>query len=102
MMKWIGLAAFVVMLAMISYGFVAGDGFTTEGGLLLDLAWGRVTIVDLYVALAIIGAWIVRREGWRRAIPWLAGLVIGGSLTAGLYLVTTSRGSRFAFPPSEH
>ena len=98
MMKWIGLAAFVVMLGMISYGFVSGDGFTTEGGLLMDLAWGRVTLVDLYVALAIIGAWIVKREGWRRATPWLAGLVVGGSLTAGLYLLKASRDSRLALP----
>ncbi len=49
-----------------------------------------MTIVDLYVALALFGAWIVSREGAVRSLPWLLGLVVGGSLTAGVYLVYTS------------
>lgn len=90
-MRILGLLAAVVMTGMIIYGFVAGEGFGDEGGALLDLAWGRVTIVDLYVALALFGAWIVRREGVVRSVPWLLGLVVGGSLTAGVYLVYTSK-----------
>ena len=41
-----GLGA-LAMVAVLVYGFVAGD-FTGEGGRLLAMPWGRVSLVDLY------------------------------------------------------
>ena len=78
------------MAATIAYGFIAGD-FGEEGGAILDLAWGRVTLIDLYVGLALFGAWIVIREGWRRALPWLAGLIVLGSFGAAVYAFLAAR-----------
>ena len=55
-----------VMAVTIAYGFAAGS-FSDEGGTILDLAWGRVTLIDLYVGLALFGGWIVLRErSWKR------------------------------------
>jgi hypothetical protein len=101
-MRWatvIGSVVAAVMVAAIGYGFIAGE-FGAEGRAILDLAWGRVTLIDFYAAMTLVGAWIVYREGRRRAVPWLIGLVILGSLTAGAYVARTAvaaRGDAAAF-----
>ena len=83
---WIGV---VVMVAALVYGFSAGE-FGAEGSQILDLAWGRVTLIDLYTGLFLIGAWIVWRErSLARALPWLVGMVFLGALAAAAYVVTT-------------
>ncbi len=74
----------LVMLAAIVYGFLSGD-FGDEGGVLLDLAWGRVTLIDLYVGLVLFGGWILLRERSARAIPWLVALIVLGNLAAAVY-----------------
>jgi hypothetical protein len=72
------------MAATIAYGLAAGS-FSDEGGTILDLAWGRVTLIDLYVGLALLGGWIVLRERSWRAMPWLVALVFLGNLASALY-----------------
>lgn len=82
----------VVTLSMagaIVYGFVAGD-FGDEGSAILDLAWGRVTLIDLYLGLVLFGGWIVMRERSVRAVPWLLALVVLGNFAAGLYAFIVS------------
>lgn len=74
----------ILMLGVIAYGFLAGD-FGAEGGVILDLVWGRVTLVDLYVGLVLIGGWIVIRERSAAAAPWLVALVVLGNLAAAGY-----------------
>ena len=82
------LAWFVVaaMIAAIAYGFAAGS-FSEEGSSILGLAWGKVTLIDLYLGFAMFGAWIAFRE---RDIPrvagWWVALAVLGNLTAGIYL----------------
>jgi hypothetical protein len=76
----------LAMAATIVYGFVAGS-FTEEGAVLLGLAWGRVTLVDLGLAFALVWAWIAWREAspWRGA-AWLVATVTTGSLALFLYV----------------
>jgi len=74
----------VVMAATIIYGMSAGS-FGDEGGEILDLAWGRVTLIDLYVGLALFGGWIVIRERSPVAVPWLVALVLLGNFATALY-----------------
>ena len=73
-----------VMAATIAYGMAAGS-FSDEGGTILDLAWGRVTLIDLYVGHALFGGWIFLRERSWRAVPWLVALVFLGNLASALY-----------------
>lgn len=83
---WVGV---VFMAAALIYGFSAGN-FGAEGSQILDLAWGRVTLIDLYTGLLLVAAWIVWREGSLvRALPWLIAMVFLGSLAAAAYVVTT-------------
>lgn len=74
----------LVMLGAIVYGFAAGD-FGDEGGVLVDLAWGRVTLIDLYVGLVFFGGWIALRERSWLIVPWLLALAVLGNLAAGAY-----------------
>ena len=73
-----------VMAATIAYG-LAADSFSDEGSMILDLAWGRVTLIDLYVGLALFGGWVVLRERNWRAVPWLIALVFLGNLASAFY-----------------
>ena len=78
-----GLVA-IVMATTIVYGFVSGD-FGDEGRMILEMAWGRVSLVDLYLGLVLFGGWIVIRERSARALPWLAALLVLGNLAAAVY-----------------
>lgn len=74
----------VLMTGTVVYGLVAGE-FGEEGRTILELAWGRVTLIDLYIGLALFGGWIVIRDGWARAGPWFVALVVLGNLAAAVY-----------------
>jgi len=87
-MKGARLLAFVGLLAMtvvLVYGFTVGD-FAAEGGKLLSMPWGIVSLVDLYVGFALFAGWIVYREGVTfRSILWILLLVVLGFWAASLY-----------------
>ena len=80
------VVALLVMAGVIAFGFISGD-FTGEGSQIWGLAWGKVTLVDLYVGLAIFGVWVAARE--RRIVSttiWWITLVVLGNLAAAVYL----------------
>ncbi len=83
--------ATLAMAAVIVWGLVAGD-FGADGAALLGLVWGRVTMVDLYLAFAAVWAWIAWREASPvRAVLW-AVLVAGlGSLAIWGYVWWAAR-----------
>lgn len=78
------------MLAVIAAAFATAS-FAGDGAVLLDLAWGRVTLVDLYLAFGVLWLWIAFRErSVPRAAAWLLATVTTGSLAIGLYLLWAS------------
>lgn len=80
------LLGLLTMLAIILYGFSRGD-FFEEGKIITSMAWGRVTLVDLYVGLAFFALWIIHRESSiLRAAAWIILLVFLGNLAASAYL----------------
>jgi hypothetical protein len=90
-MRTIGTVVLVAMLLSLGHGFAAGD-LGREGGVLLDLAWGRVSLVDIYTGVFVFGAWIVWREGSiLRAMPWLVILALLGNFGVAPYLLWISR-----------
>ena len=78
------------MAATIVYGFAAGD-FGDEGSAILDLAWGRVSLIDLYLGFVLFGGWILLREPSVRAVPWLVALAVLGNLAAAIYAYLAAR-----------
>jgi hypothetical protein len=90
-LKTIGWIVMVGMLGAIGYGF-SGGSFFDEGSQLLGLAWGRVTIIDLYLMFAVFAAWIWWREqNVLRSVLWTVALATLGSVAAGAYLVMAAR-----------
>ncbi len=86
----VGLMSALAMVGAIAYGMASG-GFTDELRAVLELPWGRVTLVDLAAGLLLIGAWIVWREGSLvRALPWWVAMAVTGNLAGGLYVVWTA------------
>lgn len=78
--------AVLVMAAVIVFGFVSGE-FTSEGSQIWGLAWGKVTLVDLYVGLAIFGVWVaVRQRGIVTTALWWLALIVLGNFAAAIYL----------------
>lgn len=96
-MTLVRILALVVTAGMsvaIVFGLIEGD-FSAEGSQIWALAWGRVSLVDLYLGLAIFGGWVAVRE--RRPFPtmlWWIALVLLGNFAAGVYLITASFRSR--------
>lgn len=89
-MRRVGAIGLVVMVMALSYGVLEGD--SGEGAALIDLAWGRVSLVDIYTGVFVLGAWIVWREPsmWR-ATPWLVLLIVFGNFGITPYLLWISR-----------
>ena len=78
-----------VMAITIIAGLAAGN-FSDEGSTILDLAWGRVTLIDLYVGLVLFGGWVVIRERSASAVPWLISFVFLGNLATAVYALKAS------------
>ncbi len=79
-----------VMTSLIVGGFSAAS-FTEEGGALLALTWGRVTLIDIYLAFLFGWLWIAWRErSPARAALWAAATVVTGSLALFAYLLGAS------------
>jgi len=93
--KLIALVGLLAMTGVLIYGFVVGD-FGGEGKQLLEMPWGIVSLVDLYVGFALFSCWIVYRErSAARSIIWVILMMVLGSFTASLYTLialVTSRG----------
>ncbi len=75
----------LAMGAVLIYAFTAGD-FRAEGGQLLAMPWGIVSLVDLYVGFTLFAGWIVYREEsvWRAGV-WIVLLMTLGFFIGSLY-----------------
>ena len=104
---WAGLVSMSIALV---YAFAAGQ-FRVDGLKLLDNPWGLVTLVDVYVGFALFSCWIVWRETQaKKALMWIALIVVGGNLVSTLYVLIALHeskgnvelfwhGSRWESPP---
>jgi len=75
----------VVMFAAIGVAVVTGE-FSEEGSTILDLAWGRMSLIDLYVGIALVWGWVVVRESKPYvALAWLPVFIVLGNAGTALY-----------------
>ena len=83
------LAAFATAaMAAAIIGAFSVASFPDEGGVITGLAWGRVTLVDIYLAFIFGWLWIAWRErSAGRAVAWLVATLITGSLALFGYLL---------------
>lgn len=79
-----------VMTGAIVGGFSVAS-FTEDGATLLGLTWGRITLIDIYLAFLFGWLWIAWRErSPLRAALWGVATVITGSLALFGYLLGAS------------
>lgn len=83
--KLIALLGVLAMTAALVMGFTRGD-FFGEGGQLLALPWGIVSLVDLYTGFVLFSGWIIYREKSRPiAILWTIAMLTLGFFAGSLY-----------------
>jgi hypothetical protein len=70
---------------MVVVGLASGT-FAEQGRQILDLSWGRITLVDAYLAFAVPVLWMWIREPPRRAVALTVGVVVLGSAVIWGYL----------------
>jgi hypothetical protein len=82
----------VALAVPVASAVVAGAPLGAEGGAILALAWGLVTMVDLGIALVLGWAWIAWREARPlAAIAWLPIVALTGSAGVCAYLAIAAR-----------
>lgn len=85
-MRFVASVASVALVVSLAHGTISGD-LTSEGTTILGLAWGRVSLADVYTGVFVLGSWIVWRErSPLRATPWLLLLVVFGNFGIAFYL----------------
>ena len=84
------LALTLVMFGAIAVSAATGT-FADEGSQILDLAWGRMSLIDLYVGVALLWGWVALREErlWV-ALAWLPVFVVLGHGGTALYATIAS------------
>ena len=83
--KIVTVLGVLAMSGVILFAFATGD-FAAEGSTLLSMAWGQVSMVDLYVGFILFSGWIIYREkSLVRSIVWVFFMMTMGNLTASLY-----------------
>ena len=91
--KIVTLLGAAAMGAALLYAFSRGD-IATEGGRLLSMPWGIVSLVDLYVGFILFSGWILYREAsLGRAVVWVFLVMVLGFFTASIYAFLALRGS---------
>lgn len=83
--KIISLLGILAMTAVLVYGFTVGD-FAGEGGQLMKMPWGIVSLVDLYTGFTLFSMWIIYREkSLPVAIAWTVAMLTLGFFAGALY-----------------
>lgn len=84
--KIISFLGIVAMTGILSFAFLKGN-FSEEGTKLLNMPWGIVSLVDLYVGFILFSAWIVFRErAFLPSLVWVILMMTLGFFTASLYV----------------
>jgi hypothetical protein len=83
--KIIALVGLLAMTGILIYGFTKGN-FSTEGAKLMNIPWGIVSLVDLYVGFTLFSCWIVFREkDLLLSVIWVILMMILGFWAGALY-----------------
>jgi hypothetical protein len=83
--KTIAVLGLLAMTAVLIFGFTRGD-FFAEGGKLLAMPWGIVSLVDLYTGFTLFSGWILYREkSLPVAILWTVAMMTLGFFAGSLY-----------------
>ncbi len=78
------VALLILMISIIHASFAGGFG--KELSAILDMRWGRVTLIDLYAGFLLVSLWIFWREENRLyALCWITLIMLLGNLASCVY-----------------
>jgi hypothetical protein len=78
-----------IMFFTLMYGFICGD-FFNEGSILVSLAWGKVSLIDVYIGFFLFSGWVVyREESLPFAVFWIILIMLLGNFITSLYVTIT-------------
>jgi hypothetical protein len=84
--KWISGLGIVVMAIGIGNALLNGN-FNLEGSMILQSAWGQVSMVDLYTGFILFSIWIAYREKHAlTTIIWIILMLTLGFFTGAIYM----------------
>lgn len=84
----ITVGVFLLLAFSLVFGqaCVQGD-FVKEAALIYDMAWGKVTLFDLYIGLFLFGAFVFYMETSKSvAFIWIIFILSLGNLVSLIYL----------------
>ena len=83
--KTFAVTGTIIMFITLVYGFIAGD-FFKEGSILFSMAWGKVSLIDVYIGFFLFSAWVLyREEKGMTAWIWILSIMILGNFVTCLY-----------------
>jgi len=83
--KAFAITGTLIMFFTLGYGFIAGD-FFKEGSILFSMAWGKVSLIDVYIGFFLFSAWVIyREEKWTTAVLWVLLIMVLGNFITCLY-----------------
>lgn len=79
------LACFYLITGSLVYALWRGN-FSREGSEMLASPWGRTTVLDAYIGLALFSGWVLYREKSPvKAFLWVFGVLALGHPVTTLY-----------------
>lgn len=91
--RGISALCLLTMSGTILHAFIVGD-FYSEGAQLFAMAWGKTTLVDLYIGFVFFSMWIIFRErSLLRSLIWAGSILLLGNWASALYLLVTLNSS---------
>lgn len=86
------VAGGLALVMVVALAQALGSNLFAQGGLVMDLAWGRTLLVDIYVGLLLFSLWIGWREPARgTAAAWILALLLLGNIVACVYVLAALR-----------
>ncbi len=88
-MRMIQVGGATVVLAMLGIILWAASqsSITDDFSIITDQPWGIVSLVDLYLGLAVAAVWVAYRESSLPATAgWILALAVLGNLALGAYV----------------
>ena len=86
LVKLLAITGTLVMFFTLMYGFIYGD-FFGEGSILMSMAWGKVSLVDVYIGFFLFSGWVLyREEKLINFILWVFLIMVLGNFITCLYV----------------
>jgi hypothetical protein len=83
--KAFAVTATLIMFFTLAYGFIAGD-FFKEGSIIIAMAWGKVSLIDVYIGFFLFSAWVLyREEKLMTAALWILLIMVLGNFITYFY-----------------